>query len=140
MKALRRLAATVVAVALLSSPAAAGMLDLGLYGTAELPALGTSRPAWRQSRDYLPKELWLPGNPVNTRGADYIEQSISLAGNAALGGLGIMQNWGGMRHSRDERAAAIGFGLITLWNMLGLSQLWSSSGDAKKKTAHDAKL
>lgn len=67
--------------------------------------LGSPRPSWRKSHDYIPKELWLPGSLLNTRGAGPIEQTISFTGNAAMGGLGLTENWGGMRHDRGEEAA-----------------------------------
>jgi len=133
MKALRRLAAAAVAAILATPPASGGMLDLDIYGTAKPSTLGRPGPAWRPSRGYLTKELWLPGSPMNTRGADRLEQSIALTGNAALSGWGVAQDWGGLRHGKEERVAEIGFGLISLWSVFGLLRLWSSPEDDSGK-------
>jgi hypothetical protein len=126
--------AGLVITALATSQAAAGILDLDIYGKTEPPALGSQGPAWRQSRDYIQKDMWLPGSPQNTQGAGPMERSISFMGNAAMGGWGVAQSWAGAtHHDRGQEAAAIGFGLMTLWNALGLFQFWSSPGDPAKK-------
>lgn len=125
MRGYRRGAALGLAALLLAGPASPGRLDLDLYASARVPAWPSAAPG------FMPKDRWLPGDPRQARGESFAVQALADSGNAAMGAVGLAQSLPGARRSRDAQAAAVGFGLISLWNLWRLLTL--TTDEPKKK-------
>ena len=117
MIAMRRLLALILTASLGASPAFAGRLDLEMAPKAFSPGA-------EQEPFFLPPDLAQPGSPLALRGASRPVRLAAQAGFTAMGAIGLATGIAGA--GLCGAPCAVGFGVVTLLNAIGL---WQTARD-----------